>query len=178
MTRPTGARASPIASVRNRNGSALALFGPGLFLVSYVFSAVARNSDIPSRRLLALSLSTEGLEDERHHVRGNGISSVGDLDDNFFSIGVRSDDNRRPLRCVFHGVSQEVRQNLRQPIRAPVARDIALGFELASELTDHVPSAGPGRLRECERERRFYRVDRREDDGRIVRTLEVWSRGR
>ena len=47
----------------------------------------------------------------------------------------------------------------------------APGFELARKLTDHVPSAGLGRLGQRVRQRRFYRVGGGGDGGRVRRRI-------
>ena len=65
---------------------------------------VEAEAEISGCRLLVLLRSAKGLEDEREHVRGNGISLVADLDDNLRSVGVRLDEHDRSRRGVLDGV--------------------------------------------------------------------------
>ena len=95
---------------------------------------VKTETEIPGCRLFTLSRSAEGLKDEREYIRGNGMSLVADLYDNFRSVGACIDDHGCSRRGVLDGVPREVGEKFRQPIRIPDSRDVAFNIQLDGRL--------------------------------------------
>lgn len=77
---------------------------------------VEPQAKVSGLRDLALLGAAERLEDERKHIRGDGLSLVADHDDDVRSVAIGMERHARPLPRVLDGIPGNVGDDVREPI--------------------------------------------------------------